>query len=120
MRSSKPRDFAARDAHGVDSRSCFGPSLCVQRSIFSNLSPLDHRYYLANRELFDRLAGYLSEDATVKYIVRVEAALLDAHVDVFFDGAQDLRAEVAALSSRVKPEEVYAEEERTSTISERW
>ncbi|NBB89877.1 MAG: adenylosuccinate lyase [Spirochaetes bacterium] len=113
MLSSKTRDFGARDANGVDSRSCFGPSLCVQRSIFSNLSPLDHRYYLANRELFDRLSGYLSEDATVTYIVRVEAALLDAHVKAFFDGARDLRAEVAELSSRVKPEEVYAEEEHT-------
>ncbi|MFO7782247.1 MAG: lyase family protein [Spirochaetia bacterium] len=85
----------------------------MQRSIFSNLSPLDHRYYLANRELFDRLAGYLSEDATVAYIVRVEAALLDAHVDAFFDGAAELHAAVAELPQRVTPDDVYAEEERT-------
>ena len=25
------------------------------RNIFKNLSPLDHRYYLSNKELFDRL-----------------------------------------------------------------
>ncbi|MFW5796892.1 MAG: lyase family protein [Spirochaetota bacterium] len=85
----------------------------MQRSIFSNLSPLDHRYYVANRELFDRLAEYLSEDATVTYIVRVEAALLDAHVDAFFDGDGELHEAVAGLFERVTPEEVYAEEERT-------
>ena len=32
------------------------------KSIFKNISPLDHRYYLANRELFDKLEKYLSEE----------------------------------------------------------
>ena len=46
------------------------------RSIFRNLSPLDHRYYLENREPFDRLADYLSEEAVVRSYARVEIALL--------------------------------------------
>jgi adenylosuccinate lyase len=85
----------------------------VQRRIFENLSPLDHRYYVANRELFDALSGYLSEDATVTYIVRVETALLEAHVDSFFNGDAELRRAAAALPEVVTPEDVYAEEERT-------
>jgi len=32
--------------------------------LFQNLSPLDHRYYLSNKDLFDRLALYLSEEAS--------------------------------------------------------
>lgn len=85
----------------------------MQRRIFENLSPLDHRYYLANRELFDALSAYLSEDASVRSIVRVEAALLDAHVEDFFGGDSSLRKAVAALPEAVSPEAVYEEEEQT-------
>ena len=85
----------------------------MQRSIFSNLSPLDHRYYLANRELFDELSACLSEDATVEYAVRVETALLSAHVARFFDNDPELRAAAEALPREVTPQAVYEEEERT-------
>ena len=46
------------------------------RNLFRNLSPLDHRYYLEIRELFDRLSDFLSEEAVVRYYARVEVALL--------------------------------------------
>jgi adenylosuccinate lyase len=85
----------------------------VQRSIFSNLSPLDHRYYLANRELFDALSTYLSEDAAVRYAVRVEAALLEAHVTAFSGGNEKLMAAARSLPEHVTPAAVYEEEERT-------
>ncbi len=86
-----------------------------QRSLFLNLSPLDHRYYLANRDLFDRLGSYLSEEAAVKYAVRCEAALLYAHIDSRFPAAERerLKASVGALEAQVSPEAVYAEEEKT-------
>ncbi|MFW5797481.1 MAG: lyase family protein [Spirochaetota bacterium] len=85
----------------------------MQRNIFRNLSPLDHRYYLANRELFEGLSDYLSEDASVAYSVKVEAALLRAHVETFFDGDSTLRPAVDALEERISPQDVYEEEEHT-------
>jgi hypothetical protein len=42
---------------------------------FDTASPLDARYYLADREFFERLPPYVSEGAQVKYLARVEAAL---------------------------------------------
>jgi len=86
-----------------------------QRSLFLNLSPLDHRYYLANRDLFDRLGSYLSEEASVKYAVRCEAALLHAHIDAWFPVSErdNLKASVRALEAKISPEAVYAEEEKT-------
>ena len=46
------------------------------RDRFRFISPLDHRYWVANRDLFEELAGYLGEEAGVRYGVRVELALL--------------------------------------------
>ena len=47
------------------------------RDVFRNLSPLDHRYWQTNAELFERLADHLSESASVTSELRVEAALLE-------------------------------------------
>lgn len=83
------------------------------RDIFANLSPLDHRYYLSNRELFDRLSNYLSERAMVCYCARVEAALLGAHIaERGMDGTRYRRL-LDELPDRIDPDEVYAEEEQT-------
>ena len=91
----------------------FGQSFGVERSIFENLSPLDHRYYLANKDLFDQLSGYLSEDASVTYAVRVEVAILEAHIAAFFDDDAHLLAAARALPQQVTPKAVYEEEART-------
>ena len=48
----------------------------MERDVFANLSPLDHRYYASNPELFEELADYLSENALVHYELLVEAALV--------------------------------------------
>ncbi len=86
-----------------------------QRSLFLNLSPLDHRYYLSNRELFDRLGQCLSEEASVRYAVRCEVALLKAHLDLHFRPAErpSLLAALDRLEAAVLPDEVYEEEEKT-------
>jgi len=86
-----------------------------QRSLFLNLSPLDHRYYLSNRDLFDRLGACLSEEASVRYAVRCEVALLKAHVDHHFPAADrpGLLQALETLETVVLPDEVYAEEEKT-------
>ncbi|MBI9104083.1 MAG: adenylosuccinate lyase [Spirochaetales bacterium] len=82
------------------------------KNIFTNLSPLDHRYYLANRELFDDLARYLSEDASIKYCIKAEAALLKSHLSIMEDGDEN-HPDVVALETRVTSEAVYQEEEKT-------
>ena len=84
------------------------------RNIFENISPLDHRYYLANRELFDELSRYLSEQASVRYCVKVEAALLKTHI--LLNKHKDehlLLAEADKLETAIDPAEVYEEEEKT-------
>ncbi|MFW6344013.1 MAG: lyase family protein, partial [Sediminispirochaetaceae bacterium] len=84
-----------------------------RRSIYKNISPLDHRYYLANTELFERLGFYLSEEAAILYNVKVEEALLSAHLAEAGLSSPELDAQVAAAVESVTPEEVYREEEKT-------
>jgi adenylosuccinate lyase len=106
----------------------------MERSIFRNLSPLDHRYYLANQELFDELSRYLSEEAVIRAVVTVEAEYLRLLVrrvgipdrDHGTDTAGPTGSEADAstdtnslldrirdLESQVTPEEVYEEEATT-------
>lgn len=83
---------------------------------FRTISPLDHRYYLANTDLFERVADYLSEEAAVRQCVRVEAVLLEELVNLLLPKDPDIasyRAAIAGLPDRVTPEDVYAEEETT-------
>lgn len=83
------------------------------RNIFKNLSPLDHRYYLSNRELFDNLSNYLSEEAVVKYCLKVEIALLKMHVKMHLPGNNEYGEILEKLEREITPEEVYREEEKT-------
>lgn len=83
------------------------------RPVSDNISPLDHRYFLANRELFTELSSYLSDSATVRYCVRVEAALLRVHCRrAGIDTTENL-AMIDGLENAVTPDEVAAEEEKT-------
>lgn len=101
------------------------------RSLFRNLSPLDHRYYLENREPFDRLADFLSEEAAVRYYARVEVALLRQLMRMLPAAAPDrealdrealdrealdreaLERELDAAVDAIDPAEVHAEEQTT-------
>ena len=82
-------------------------------SIFDNISPLDHRYYLANRELFERLRSYLSESASIEYCKRAELALLRCHIELHLENDLDLLQAVEAAHDALTAAEVYEEEERT-------
>lgn len=84
-----------------------------ERSIFHCLSPLDHRYYLANRELFDQLTCYLSEEASIEYCIKVEIALLKSHVRLNLKDRFDLMAVLDTVEAEISPAEVYEEEEKT-------
>ncbi len=83
------------------------------RNIFKNLSPLDHRYYLSNRQLFESLSDYLSEEAVVRYCLKVEIALLKMHVKMNVSDYHSYDEVIDKLESRITPEEVYLEEEKT-------
>jgi len=83
------------------------------KSIFRNISPLDHRYYLSNRKTFDELADYISEEASILYCIKAEAALLKSHMSMYGDKYQDYFTIADEITESITPEEVYAEEEKT-------
>ena len=84
-----------------------------ERSIFLNLSPLDHRYYLSNKSAFDELALYLSEDAVINYTAKVEEALILSHIDELYGGDPERKKAVSGISKKISPADVYVEEEKT-------
>jgi adenylosuccinate lyase len=80
---------------------------------FDFLSPLDTRYYGAEGEFFDALHPYLSENATLKYQLQVEQALLAELETEGLAPAGTSRSLAEALAANpITPEEVYAEEEK--------
>jgi len=80
------------------------------REIYKNISSLDHRYSVSNPDLFEALSTYLSEDASVRYCVKAEAALLAAHLrHSGLERPEYVRA-AQELPEHVSPDEVYAEE----------
>jgi adenylosuccinate lyase len=85
-----------------------------KREIYENLSPLDHRYYSSNRDLFNKISEYLSEKASVKYLVKVESAILKGHIKREKGGIPySLEEQIDNLINTVTPDEVYQEEEKT-------
>ncbi len=83
------------------------------RDIFDNLSPLDHRYWNANREVFDALSARLSEKAQVRWQARVEGALLETHLELRGRSDPELSRAIARAAEGIDPAEVAAEEEKT-------
>ena len=85
------------------------------RSIFANLSPIDHRYSIAEPELFEKLSAHLSEEAVVRSCARVEEALLETLVRRLAPEGRRaaLAAAVAGVAGSVDPADVYAEEAKT-------
>jgi adenylosuccinate lyase len=85
------------------------------RDIFQNISPLDHRYSLSDPELFARLSAILGEEASIRYCLRVELALLKAllpRVPSFVKGP-GWQGRLDDAAAAITPEEVYEEEGRT-------
>jgi adenylosuccinate lyase len=78
---------------------------------FDAASPFDARYYFADRDFFERLHPYVSEAAQVKYLARVEAAVVETLADCGLCSRQ-VAAEVSRACSQVTTEEVYEEERR--------
>lgn len=80
--------------------------------VFANLSPLDHRYAADDPELFTELSRYLSEEAYVRYQLRVEVALVEGLVELGLAPSQ-AAVEIKRAATAVTPEEVAEEERRT-------
>ncbi len=86
-----------------------------QRDIYLNISPIDHRYFIANKKTFEKLATHISEKAGIKYNTRVEIALLKALI-LLKDETLENDSEFQKLDSivdKISPDEVYKEEEKT-------
>lgn len=79
---------------------------------FSMLSPLDHRYYFANKALFEKLAHYFSEEAVIKYNLSVEIALLKT-IAPYCNISQDILQQAEQQANTIAPQEVLEEEEKT-------
>lgn len=83
-----------------------------EKDRFSLISPLDHRYYFANKQLFETLQQYVSEDAAVRYYIEVELSLLET-LRTYFD-IDEWDVEAARENAKhIETEEVYAEEGKT-------
>jgi adenylosuccinate lyase len=78
---------------------------------FDAASPFDARYYFADSSFFAKLNPYVSENAQVRYLALVEAALAETLAD---HGVcpREVAAEIARAAANVTPDEVYAEEQR--------
>ncbi|MBW2976496.1 adenylosuccinate lyase [Candidatus Woesearchaeota archaeon] len=80
-------------------------------NIFDAVSPLDFRYYGRNEKIFQKLRPYLSENAMVKYMAKVEAALTKT---IARRGicSKNIAEEVEKASKKTTAEEVYIEEDK--------
>jgi adenylosuccinate lyase len=83
------------------------------RPIFESLSPLDHRYYLANRELFEKLGSFLSEEANVSFCLEAEIALLSVHARRLFGKRAEELVNAEKIRREVTADLVYEEEAKT-------
>jgi len=81
------------------------------RSIFKNISPIDHRYSVSEQEVYNSLVPWISEEASIDACVKAEIALVCAHLKIRGKMTDALRAELDKYN--VDPEEVYIEEEKT-------
>ncbi|MDR2803927.1 MAG: adenylosuccinate lyase [Treponema sp.] len=84
-----------------------------ERSIFQNISPLDHRYSLSESEVFHGVSGWLSEDAAIQACLKAEIALVSAHLRVRGRLTDESRRQLDQAAGEVTPDEVYYEEEKT-------
>ena len=80
-------------------------------NIFDTISPLDFRYYGRNEKIFLKLQSYLSENASIKYMAKVEAALTNTLAKHNIC-SNKIAKEVENACKRVNAEEVYVEENK--------
>lgn len=80
--------------------------------MFDALSPLDHRYRVSNPELFQALSETLSEGAHIRWLLKVEAALVET-LAAWGVCPPEVAREVAAGAAQVTAADVARWEART-------
>ena len=83
----------------------------MKRNIFKNISPLDHRYSLNEKE-FEKYSVYFSEEAVMRYQAKVELAIIEEFAK---EGVcpQETVSEIKGAIEKISIEEIYKEEEKT-------
>ncbi len=84
----------------------------MERDIYENISPLDSRYYKSNKDLMDKLSGYLSENSVIKYQAIVEVAMISV-MERYGIAPAGASEQMKRAFEKVTPEEVYEEERKT-------
>lgn len=79
--------------------------------LFDSVSPIDYRYYGDTPAFRDRLQPYISENANIAYLLRVEVALVKMLVR-WGISPEVVAGQVEAASHDIKADEVYHEERR--------
>lgn len=83
----------------------------INRSIFENINPFDHRYSY-KKEVFKEIKSYLSESANIKYQLRVELALVKSLNKMGVCPDQVVK-EVSEVVDNISAAEAYEEERKT-------
>ncbi len=83
----------------------------MERNIFENISPLDHRYSL-NKEEFLKYSKYFSEKAVMKYQARIELALVKGFAKRGIC-PESVVKEVEEAIEKIRIEDIYEEEKKT-------
>ncbi len=78
---------------------------------FDAVSPFDARYYGADEKFYNKVHDYLSEEASIRYFLRVEAALVETLADYGFCSTETSE-EISKACKEVTAAEVYEEEGR--------
>jgi len=78
---------------------------------FDAVSPFDARYYGADETFYKKVHDYLSEEASIRYFLRVEAALARTLSDYGFCPGE-ISDEITGACAQVTAAEVYEEEAR--------
>ncbi len=81
------------------------------RCNFDAISPIDARYYGSDTAFFEAVHPYLSEDATLRYQVLVERAIV-AELESRRVAPSGISAALATAAREVTPAEIYREEEK--------
>jgi adenylosuccinate lyase len=83
----------------------------MERNSFKNISPLDHRYSMREEE-FQEYTYYFSEEATIRYQLMVELAVVKA-LNLRGVCSGEVVEEVEKAVEEIDVEEVYREELKT-------
>lgn len=78
---------------------------------FDAVSPFDARYYGADQRFYNKVRDYLSEEASIRYFLKVEDALVQTLARYGFC-SEEVSREVSRACEEITAEEVYTEEAR--------